>query len=288
MKTLREIESCLREISTDLWSMTVDNPETATVQSEEAGMTPRRRKLREAHCDIDKAADAVESVLWRTVPTMPEGFTRCGLNGDWNCDAWHVGPSTNANERGGDLYLLDNEEGGWIVVRRWYVEGDYQGLPSGYSAYSDGANDAIVELLETQNLGVATSFCRALSSALDCEAKQAVNHDDGYTPTKDGDPCADCLAPVWYCEDEGQWFHTDPDHTCFLASGKAQKAIVRCSDCGGTNVMCHDWIDPNADTVLGCLDSTWESLARHGQSYCDDCNEHTVFTTENPIPTKEN
>ena len=41
-------------------------------------------------------------------------------------------------------------------------------------------------------------------------------------PTEDGDPCGDCARPVWYCNDEEQWFHFDPAHQCFLARGKAK------------------------------------------------------------------
>jgi len=61
-------------------------------------------------------------------------------------------------------------------------------------------------------------------------------------------------------------------------------AVVRCSECLGTNVQCHDWIDPNAETVVGNFDSTWESMARYGQSYCNDCGEHTVFEA---VPEEE-
>lgn len=43
---------------------------------------------------------------------------------------------------------------------------------------------------------------------------------DDYTPLIDGEPCADCDRPVWYCTEEEQWFHVDPKVTCFLASGK--------------------------------------------------------------------
>ena len=38
----------------------------------------------------------------------------------------------------------------------------------------------------------------------------------------DGGPCAHCDKPVWYCNDEEQWFHEDPDHQCFLSRGKAK------------------------------------------------------------------
>ena len=51
----------------------------------------------------------------------------------------------------------------------------------------------------------------------------ALVHDD-YTPLKDGEPCTDCLKPVWYCNTEEQWFHEDPNHQCFLAAGKRRSA----------------------------------------------------------------
>lgn len=118
---------------------------------------------------------------------------------------------------------------------------------------------------------------------------------ENWRTIEDEDLVACCRVP------EGHWILSDTD-VGEVQTGEVQ-AILRallpdnptpspsvwCSVCGGTDIMCHDWIDPNAETVLGCLDSTWESLAREGQSYCADCNEHTVFTTDNPTttPTKE-
>ena len=58
--TLREIEALLRQISTELWIKTVDNPDTATPASEEAGMTPTRRAIREGQYTVDRAVDAIE------------------------------------------------------------------------------------------------------------------------------------------------------------------------------------------------------------------------------------
>ena len=34
--------------------------------------------------------------------------------------------------------------------------------------------------------------------------------------------CLDCGKSVWYCEDDESWFHRDPGHSCFLASGKME------------------------------------------------------------------
>jgi hypothetical protein len=61
--TLRDMEATLRQISTDLWVMTVDNPETATVASEDAGLTPRRRELRNIQRMVDYASDSIEDLI---------------------------------------------------------------------------------------------------------------------------------------------------------------------------------------------------------------------------------
>ena len=57
------------------------------------------------------------------------------------------------------------------------------------------------------------------------------------------------------------------------------KPSVWCTVCKGTNVQIHDWVDPNTNTVVGGFDSTWESMARHGESWCSDCGEHTVLAS---------
>jgi hypothetical protein len=58
----------------------------------------------------------------------------CGLNGDWNCQAWHLGPSSQPNRVDGDFYLLDMEDGDLCsIVTRSYVDGD---------------NDEITEVVE--------------------------------------------------------------------------------------------------------------------------------------------
>jgi|TARA_R110002073_G_scaffold93066_1_gene217659 hypothetical protein len=64
-----------------------------------------------------------------------------------------------------------------------------------------------------------TEFYSSYYSKPDACKECAVTHDD-YTPEVDGEPCADCSKPVWYCHDEEQWFHLDAAHGCFLASGK--------------------------------------------------------------------
>ena len=62
MKTqLRAIEGNLRSASTDLWTLTVDDPETATVESEKAGMTPEREVIHTLRLRIDEVTAHIES-----------------------------------------------------------------------------------------------------------------------------------------------------------------------------------------------------------------------------------
>jgi len=48
-------------------------------------------------------------------------YRHCGLNADWCVSAWHLSCGT-ANTVSGDRYLLDNEDGSYEVVRRFYGE----------------------------------------------------------------------------------------------------------------------------------------------------------------------
>jgi hypothetical protein len=61
--TFAGIEGELRALSVDLWTFTVDDPETATVESEEAGMTPERYERRKIMDRLTKLADQVESII---------------------------------------------------------------------------------------------------------------------------------------------------------------------------------------------------------------------------------
>ena len=64
MKTkLKAIEGNLRSTSTDLWTLTVDDPETATVESEKAGMTPEREILHTLRLRLDSIAVQIESLI---------------------------------------------------------------------------------------------------------------------------------------------------------------------------------------------------------------------------------
>ena len=60
---LRSIEGALRSLSTTLWEATVDDPETATVESEAAGMTPERAAVRRLMERIDCIAQEVENCV---------------------------------------------------------------------------------------------------------------------------------------------------------------------------------------------------------------------------------
>ena len=51
-------------------------------------------------------------------------FPSCGLNGDWSVSAWHIDIAGTANRTDGGCYLLDDENGCFSIVRRWYVEDD--------------------------------------------------------------------------------------------------------------------------------------------------------------------
>ena len=66
---------------------------------------------------------------------------------------------------------------------------------------------------------LALDHLRAFGQRLPAEAPRNL---DDYNPIENGDPCADCEQPVWFCEAEGAWYHCDPAHNCFLASGRAQ------------------------------------------------------------------
>lgn len=46
----------------------------------------------------------------------------CGSNGDWCVNAWHMGPGPKPNQTSGDTYLLDQEDGTFSVVQRFYDE----------------------------------------------------------------------------------------------------------------------------------------------------------------------
>lgn len=74
------------------------------------------------------------------------GLPFVGLNADWSVRAWQLTPG-RANVTPGAAYLLDDDEAGeWVIVRRWYLDDNYAGIPDEYAAWADGDNDAIVSL----------------------------------------------------------------------------------------------------------------------------------------------
>ena len=73
MKTrLRAIEGNLRSASTDLWTLTVDDPETATVESEEAGMTREREAIHDLQLRLDQVTAGLEDLINSTMTDSTE------------------------------------------------------------------------------------------------------------------------------------------------------------------------------------------------------------------------
>ena len=88
------------------------------------------------------------------------GAPQVGLNADWAVPAYFLGPGS-PNRTAGATYLLDTEDGRWILVRRWYVDDDYAGMPEEFRAEADGDNDAIVELARFETAPDAVAFIEA-------------------------------------------------------------------------------------------------------------------------------
>lgn len=65
INTLRRLEGVLRSISSSLWVLTVDDPDTATAQSEAEGMTPLRRVLSALSDAASFFADMTERLINR-------------------------------------------------------------------------------------------------------------------------------------------------------------------------------------------------------------------------------
>lgn len=89
----------------------------------------------------------------------------CGLNGDWNCEAWHFGPGPVANKTSGDVYVLDNEDG---APAAW--ANDTEAVPSTYAVvrryYVDGDNDIIETLCDGLSFERACEMARDVVAAL--------------------------------------------------------------------------------------------------------------------------
>ena len=66
-------------------------------------------------------------------------YPACGLNADWCVQAWYLdGPAEEANLVSGGLYLLDNEDGTYLIVKRYYEDED---------GVYEGDGDRVVDLL---------------------------------------------------------------------------------------------------------------------------------------------
>lgn len=99
----------------------------------------------------------------------------CGLNADWGVSAYHLGDGAPNHEPGG-VYLLDNEDGTWDIVRRYYRDDSYEGAPDVLRAALpesfDGSNDAMVPLMECMDPGEAAQWLdehlTAIRSPLTC------------------------------------------------------------------------------------------------------------------------
>lgn len=73
VEALRAIEGTLRTSSTDLWALTVDDPETATVESEKDGMTPERETIRDLRVRLDQITTDLEDFINVNMSSEPEG-----------------------------------------------------------------------------------------------------------------------------------------------------------------------------------------------------------------------
>lgn len=82
--------------------------------------TPARTRSRKEHpMSNDRDRDPLE-LYEAQVRFLNARFKMCGLNADWCVSAWHIGPGCPPNTVSGDAYLLDEEDGDWALVRRWY------------------------------------------------------------------------------------------------------------------------------------------------------------------------
>jgi|TARA_Y100000296_G_C5164734_1_gene253909 hypothetical protein len=61
--TLSDIEGALSAASVDLWRLTVDDPETATVESEKAGMTPEREVVKNLYDQLQQVRDQLNDAI---------------------------------------------------------------------------------------------------------------------------------------------------------------------------------------------------------------------------------
>ena len=83
-----------------------------------------------------KSRDEVAEDLKRSRSVTPY-IRHVGLSGDWSVSAWTMP---------GDKFLVDEEDadGNWSIVRRYYVDDDYVGIPTAAAHEADGFNDVLI------------------------------------------------------------------------------------------------------------------------------------------------
>ena len=87
-------------------------------------------------------------------------WTECGLNADWCIQAWHYG-TNEPNSVDGDCYVLDNEDGKFLVAR--YFPSKEEDCVTTITSFPTKADAmAMVERNDTQELKV-TEFCAGKS-----------------------------------------------------------------------------------------------------------------------------
>lgn len=97
---------------------------------------------------MDAATNEIKTaILAAGLPYRP-----CGLNADWCVDAWHLSEGA-PNTTSGDLYLLDDEQGTYEIVRRYYNDD---------AARMDGSDDHVETLAAGLSLAAALTFARAV------------------------------------------------------------------------------------------------------------------------------
>ena len=83
-------------------------------------------------------------------------WTPCGLNADWCIQAWHYG-TNDPNCVDGDYYVLDNEDGNFLVAR-YFPSKEEDCVTTIASFLTKAEAMAMVERKDTQELKV-TEFC---------------------------------------------------------------------------------------------------------------------------------
>jgi hypothetical protein len=129
---------------TDLATYFEKNPQGST-------MATKPKSSRKTNASIDAALTKVTKLLGGSAVSASVldkvleklGLKNVGLNADWSVSAFQLTPG-KANMTPGIKYLLDNEDGTWSVVRRFYAE-DYEGASEEEKRKIDNdGNDLII------------------------------------------------------------------------------------------------------------------------------------------------